>query len=504
VEHHGWVLPRGGIRGHRVLSACLAWVAVATVATVVVEGRNGAATANLRTSADLLFLLFMLAPAVAGTLTLLLTRNRLVGWLLVVATTLGMTAVGLHAVVVAEARTGSAPGFLVWPALWLGGPAISLLALVPGRVRSPSRRPLLEPVAIAAIGALALVQAFGPDPLTGVGSTLDPIENPLNVPALSDPTRFVMNVAPLVIVGYAALGLGLLAWDRISRRQPADSDRRPWTVLGLLLPVTIGLGIAIGAASGQSLFAGAWVAAVATPVIVLVAATVLTVRAWTTERRTTEALRRDASAREVERQRVRRDLHDGIGPALAGMRLQIEVLRDSLPPEATAGRSAADRLEASVDETLAELRRIVDGMQPGALDALGFRGALESLRASLTSTWPDGRTTVEVEVDRGLPVLPRPVEVALLRVCAEALSNAVRHAAPTRCLVTVGWAEGSASLRVVDNGTGIPTGASQRGLGLGSMRARIEEVGGTLEVGRPDGGRGTAVTAVVPVGGLAT
>jgi len=77
---------------------------------------------------------------------------------------------------------------------------------VPGRVRSPSRRPLLEPVAIAAIGALALVQAFGPDPLTGVGTTLDPIENPLNVPALSDATRFVMDVVPLIIVGYAALG----------------------------------------------------------------------------------------------------------------------------------------------------------------------------------------------------------------------------------------------------------------------------------------------------------
>lgn len=494
------MLPRW-ISGPRVLSACLAWVAMATVAAVIVERRNGAATANLRTSADLLFLFFALAPAVAGALTLVLSRNRLVGWLLVASTTVGMTAFLLHAIVVAEERAGHAPAVLVWPALWLGGLAFSLLALVPGRVRNPSRRPLLEPVAVAAIDALVLAQAFGPQPLTGVGTTLSPIDNPLAVPALSGAANMTISYVGLVIVGYAALGLGLLAWDRITRRQLADSDRRPWTALGLLLPVTIGLGIAIGAATGQGPFAGAWVAAVATPVVVLVVAVVLTVRAWTTERRTTEALRRDASAREVERERVRRDLHDGIGPALAGMRLQIEVLRDGLPPEATAARSAADRLEASVDETLAEVRRIVDGMQPGALDALGFRGALESLRASLTSTWPDGRTTVEVEVDRGLPALPRPVEVALLRVCAEALSNAVRHAAPTRCLVTVGWAEGSARLRVVDNGTGIATGAAHRGLGLGSMRARIEEVGGTLEVGRPDDGRGTAVTAVVPVGG---
>jgi hypothetical protein len=132
VEHHGWVLPRGGIRGHRVLSACLAWVAVSTVATVVVERRNGAATANLQTSADVLFMLFALAPTVAGALTLVLTRNRLVGWLLVASTTLGMTALLLHAVVVAEARSGPASGFLVWPALWLGGPASRSLPSCPG------------------------------------------------------------------------------------------------------------------------------------------------------------------------------------------------------------------------------------------------------------------------------------------------------------------------------------------------------------------------------------
>lgn len=122
---------------------------------------------------------------------------------------------------------------------------------MPGRVRSPSRRPLLEPVAAAAIGALALAQAFGPDSLTGVGTTLNPIENPLAIPALSGTADLTMDVVPLVIVGYAALGLALLAWDRITRRQPADSDRRAWTALGLLLPVTIALGLAIGAATGQ-------------------------------------------------------------------------------------------------------------------------------------------------------------------------------------------------------------------------------------------------------------
>ncbi|ABL79487.1 ATP-binding region, ATPase domain protein domain protein (plasmid) [Nocardioides sp. JS614] len=496
------MVPLSGV-GLRVLVVCLAWVALATAATIALELRNGSATANLKTPSDVLFLLFALAPAVAGALTLTLSRNRRVGWLLVAATTLGITAFLLHAVVVALERTGDAPGLLVWPALWVGGPAFALLALVPGRVRSPSRRPLLEPVAVSAIGALALAQAFGADPLTGVGD-LDPIENPLGVPALFDAANLAIDVVPLVILGYAALGLALLAWDRIVRRQPTDPDRRPWAVLGLLLPLTIAIGIAVGGATGQGPFVGAWVAAVVTPIAVLVVATVLVVRAWAAERRTTEALRRDAEAREVERHRVRRDLHDGIGPALAGMRLHIEVLRDGLPEDAAIARSAADRLEESVDETLNELRRIVDGMQPSSLDTLGFRGALEALRASLTSTWPDGRTTVEVEVDRTLPSLPRPVEAALFRVSAEALSNAVRHAAPRHCSVSVTWRDGAACLAVVDDGTGIPVGAGQRGLGLRSMRDRIVEVGGTLEVGPADDGPGTAVIAVVPVVGIAT
>lgn len=498
------MLPRGLISGPRLLTACLGWALVAAGVAVVLELRNGDSTLNLKTPADLLFLFFALAPAVAGALTLRLTRNRVAGWLLVATTTLGMTALLLHAVVVAAARHGHTPAVLVWPALWTGGPAVSLLALVPGRVRSPSRRPLLEPVAVAAIGWLTLAQAFGNDPLSAVGPALDPIENPLEVSALVGAAELGIDIAPLVIVGYAALGLLLLAWDRILRREPSDPARRAWAVLGLLLPLTIGLGIAIGAATGEGGFAGAWVAGVTTPLVVLVAAGFLVVRAWAAERRTTQALRRDAEAREVERQRVRRDLHDGIGPALAGMRLQIEVLRDTLPPDADIARSATDRLEASVDETLAELRRIVDGMQPSTLDSLGFRGALETLRASLTSTWPDGRTTVDVQVDGALPTLPRPVEAALLRVCAEALSNAVRHASPAHCHVNVAWTDGAATLSVMDDGTGIAAGAAQRGIGLRSMRERIEEIGGTLEVRPRHEGRGTAVVAVVPVERFAT
>jgi len=469
---------------------------------VVIELRNGEATGNLKTADDVMFLIFALAPAVAGALTLHLTRNRVAGWLLVTSTTVGMTALVLHSVVVAAARSGAAPGLLVWPALWLGGPAFALLALVPGRVRSQGQRPLLEPVAVAAIGFLALAQALGEDPLTGVGA-VGPIENPLAVPALADAADLAIDVVPLVILGYATLGLASLAFDALRGRRPPDPGRRAWATVAMLLPLTIALGIAIGGATGQGRFAGAWVAAVATPVAVLVAAIVLVVRAWLTERHTSEALRREADAREVERQRVRRDLHDGIGPALAGMRLQVEVLRDILPPGAEAARAAAERLESSVDETMAELRRIVDGMEPSALESLGFRGALETLRASLTPTWPDGRTIVEVEVDRSLPSLPRPVEAALLRVCAEALSNAVRHASPSRCQVSIAWVDGTARLSVVDDGTGIATGPAQRGLGLGNMRKRIEEVGGTLEVGPPAEGHGTAVVAIVPVGGRA-
>ncbi len=479
------------------LACCLGWSMAAAAATVVIERNNGDATANLREPADVAFLAFMLAPAVAGALTLRRARASVAGWLLVAATTAGATGLLLHGIAVATARGGAEPPWLIWPPIWLIGPSIALLCLVPARLFDGWAR-RLEPLAIAAIVAVGLAQAFGPDPLTGVGTRIHPIENPAAIDGVGPAAGVILDVAPLVLIAYGALGLLTFVREGFHRRLDVP-EQLPWLLMAAALLPAIALGALVGGVTGLGAFATAWWVGVLVPLVILAATSTVVGRGWLKVRRESEQLRHVARARDEERERVRRDLHDGIGPALAGMRLQLELLRDGLAADAHEAHDAAARLERSLDETLGELRRIVDGMQPAALETVGFEGALELLRASLTPTWSQGRTTVEVEVDQALPDLPRPVQAALLRVCAEALSNAVRHADPTRCQVIVGWADGAARLRVVDDGTGIEYAAANSGVGLRSMRARIEEIGGTLEVGRPDSGTGTAITAVVPV-----
>jgi two-component system, NarL family, sensor kinase len=103
---------------------------------------------------------------------------------------------------------------------------------------------------------------------------------------------------------------------------------------------------------------------------------------------------------------------------------------------------------------------------------------------------------VDVLIDPSMPHLADAVEVALVRISAEALTNAVRHAAPSRCTVRLDWKDESAVLRIQDDGLGLPT--TWPGHGLATMRERAEELGGGLTV-EPVRPRGTLVTAVIPV-----
>lgn len=204
------------------------------------------------------------------------------------------------------------------------------------------------------------------------------------------------------------------------------------------------------------------------------------------------------AARESERRRLRRDLHDGLGAALAGVRLQVETAQ-----ELTGDRRAASLLDAAsagVATAVAEVRTLCEGLRPAGLDDLGLPRALAALAARLEGPG----LAIEVDVDDRLELDPA-VEVALFRIAAEALANVARHSRAGRACLAV-RAGASVALEVCDDGVGLdlaPSGATAgSGLGLPSMRQRAEEVGGRLRVeSRP--GRGTAVLAVLPrsVGG---
>jgi signal transduction histidine kinase len=199
-------------------------------------------------------------------------------------------------------------------------------------------------------------------------------------------------------------------------------------------------------------------------------------------------------AREEERRRLRRDLHDGVGSALAGLALQAGNVRQALPDSPEAARDRVIGLEAGIRETVADIRRIVDDLRPPALDELGLASALRERADAIVP----GRARVTSGLD-GVS-LPAAVEVAAYRIGAEALANAARHSGAHRVGVTlqVETAPRALVLEVLDDGIGVQRPDHGGGVGLGSMRERAEELGGSCEVGVGPGG-GTRVRAVLPL-----
>nr|WP_062336741.1 sensor histidine kinase [Herbidospora sakaeratensis] len=196
---------------------------------------------------------------------------------------------------------------------------------------------------------------------------------------------------------------------------------------------------------------------------------------------------RIVSAVEDERRRLRRELHDGLGPTLAAVAARIDMAR------ITARRSGDDadqilgQARQELTGLLAEVRRLVHGLRPPALDDVGLVGAIRQLAPDLTMT---------VEEHGDLTGLPAAVEVAAYRIAAEAITNVRRHAHATTCTVTLTRADGALSVEITDDGVGLPPAAAT-GVGLLSMRERAAELGGTCQVG-PHEPRGTRVWTTLP------
>jgi signal transduction histidine kinase len=205
-------------------------------------------------------------------------------------------------------------------------------------------------------------------------------------------------------------------------------------------------------------------------------------------------------AREEERRRLRHDLHDGLGPSLAAIGLRAEASAELLDSDPVAAKHLLDELGADVQTTLADLRRLVDGLRPPALDELGLLGAIEQQAARLEGSSGSGpATTITVAGSPvPLPELPAAVEVAAYRIAVEALTNAVRHAEARTCRVTLEAGE-LLVIEVVDDGRGVPTTVTP-GTGLESMEARAAELGGSLRIDRRRGG-GTRLEARLPIAG---
>ncbi|MFI6406456.1 sensor histidine kinase [Streptomyces sp. NPDC050548] len=204
---------------------------------------------------------------------------------------------------------------------------------------------------------------------------------------------------------------------------------------------------------------------------------------------------RIVAAREEERRRIRRDLHDGLGPTLAGAAFQADAVRNLLAFDPERAAELLTELRSEVGGAVAEVRRLVDGLRPPDLDQLGLLGALRE-RAVRLSWRADGiPLQVRVQAPERLPALPAAVEVAAYRIAIEALTNAARHARASRVDLRIEIGDGL-RLEVCDDGS--PAGeetAWTPGVGITSMQERAAELGGRCVAGQ---GR---VVATLPLGG---
>jgi signal transduction histidine kinase len=214
--------------------------------------------------------------------------------------------------------------------------------------------------------------------------------------------------------------------------------------------------------------------------------------------RATLALQRSraelVTAREEERRRLRRDLHEGLGPTLAGVTLGVHAARTQVRSAPADAEALLDTLEAQVEQAVADVRRVVYGLRPPALDEFGLLRALQLQAAQLGATAPMLTVTLDAP-EAGLGKLPAAVEAAAYRIACEALTNVVRHSGATACSLRIRL-NGALELDVADNGRGLPAD-HLAGVGVTGMRERADELGGRLSI--ESDGHGTVVRARLPI-----
>ena len=413
---------------------------------------------------------FLAIPLVLlGAVTLAVLRYRLYDIDLVLRRTAvftGLTAVVFGTYVGVGAAFGAGPS---------ERPALAA-ALVVAAVAEPVRRRLQRAITRLLLGRRD-------EPLTAVGVLRDRLRDATDEVSLG---AAVTDVVPrLLRTRSVALELLVDGDPREVARAGdpgADAARFPLVhqseLLGTLVAGLRDRGIPFGRAD----------AALLEELAHQVAAAAHAVRLRAELRRAAEQVVRAAAE---ERERIRRDLHDRLGPLLVGTGLTVDALRHALPD---AGSGGLAEVAAQLRSASGEVRRIVDRLQPATLEELGLAEAVREHLDRLAAL--PGVPRFVLEADDPGP-LPPAVEEAAYFLLLEAVTNVLRHARAGAAAVRIGRHDGALRLEVVDDGRGLVE-PYVAGVGIGSMRRRALQLGGSLTVG-PAAGRGTRVTATFPI-----
>ena len=205
-------------------------------------------------------------------------------------------------------------------------------------------------------------------------------------------------------------------------------------------------------------------------------------------------------AREDERRRLRRDLHDGLGPSLAAMTVKLGIARRQVRDDPASAEVLLDQVTGEAQAAIAEVRRMASELRPPALDEVGLVEAIQRRADGFAVERTDAAGAPPLIAVTGpdvMPTLSAAAEVAAYRIAVEAMTNAVRHANARHCSVTIA-VDDRLRLTVIDDGDGLPLGW-RMGVGTASMRERAAELGGACTIAR-DAAGGTRVDADIPLG----
>ena len=206
-----------------------------------------------------------------------------------------------------------------------------------------------------------------------------------------------------------------------------------------------------------------------------------------------QARERLVTTREEERRRLRRDLHDGLGPALASLTFKVDAARNLLRQDSERTEMLLAEVRQQAQEAITDIRRLVYNLRPPALDELGLLSALHEQAAHYQ---PQG-LEVTFDTPKNLPPLPAAVEVAVYRIAQEALTNVARHAGVQHCLLRLAIDAEALHMDISDDGQGIRAG-HRIGVGLHGMHERASELGGSCTIAASNSG-GTLIQVRLPL-----
>ncbi|MFS0862806.1 sensor histidine kinase [Fredinandcohnia sp. 179-A 10B2 NHS] len=198
------------------------------------------------------------------------------------------------------------------------------------------------------------------------------------------------------------------------------------------------------------------------------------------------------NAREEERRRLRRDLHDGLGPSLASLAIKMDVANSFMEKEPEKSKLLLQEMDIQIKQLLQDIRRIVYSLRPSSLDELGLISAIQEL----LSQYKTSHIHFTLNAPATQLLLPAALEVAVYRIMQEAITNVIRHSEATTCNIEISLNH-TFQLVIRDDGKGLHE-KIQYGIGIKSMKERAEELGGSLKIYSQETG-GTIILADIPI-----